>query len=127
MLDAGNPCICYNGCNGRILRELDLINAFEVIVGGDCCAQPKPDPSHLLTVLALLGIGPDRAVYVGDSEVDAIAAAAGGVPFFFVTFGYCGGPPEAIKCHTRIESFNELITSLQAVAGPGSCQMVPKS
>ena len=48
----------------------------------------KPAPGHLTGTIEMAGGQPDRAVMVGDSEVDFATAAAAGVPAIGVTFGY---------------------------------------
>ncbi len=72
----------------QLLRGLALDHFFMAIVGGDSAALPKPDRSPLDLALQLMGTTPDRAIMVGDSEVDAAAARAGGIPFFLYTGGY---------------------------------------
>ena len=52
---------------------------FEVIVAKEDTTSHKPDPGPLLHALALLGAGPARAVYVGDSPYDLRAARAAGM------------------------------------------------
>ena len=67
------------------LREL-----VEVIVGFDDVPRPKPAPDGLLIAARSLGIPAGDCVYVGDSEVDAMAAEAAGVPFVAVLSGTTG-------------------------------------
>jgi len=57
-----------------ILRRADLRDVFELIVGGDDVAEPKPHPAGLQRALELLALPTERVLYVGDSLVDAQAA-----------------------------------------------------
>jgi phosphoglycolate phosphatase len=97
----------------RILKSLGLRVHFDAVVGGDRCARPKPHPEHVHLVLAQMGANAGSAVYVGDSEVDAAAARAAGLPFFLVTFGYAMGDIDDIACQARLESLAALPAALQ--------------
>jgi phosphoglycolate phosphatase len=54
------------------------------VVGRDSVETRKPDPGPLLAALETLGVPPERALFVGDSERDAAAARAAGVDFAYV-------------------------------------------
>lgn len=56
------------------------------VVNGDTLPEKKPHPAPLLAAARLAGGGP--VVYVGDSEVDAAAAAAAGIPLLIYELGY---------------------------------------
>lgn len=71
----------------RILHEHALAAHFEVIVGGEDVAQPKPDPEALHLALRRLGVTPTQVLYIGDHPVDAEAASRVGVPFMAVLTG----------------------------------------
>jgi phosphoglycolate phosphatase len=71
----------------RILDGLRVLPRFTVVVGGDEAAR-KPDPSGLLGICVRAGVRPDEAVLVGDSGVDHATAAAAGVRFVPVSWGF---------------------------------------
>lgn len=73
------------------LQATGLIRHFTIVLGLDDVARPKPAPEGLLSALRHLGVLPSRAVYVGDSEVDVLAARAGGVTVWRA--GWCATPP----------------------------------
>lgn len=50
----------------------------------DCPRKPAPDMLHK----AMAAIGADKAIYVGDSEVDILTARNAGVPCLSVTWGF---------------------------------------
>lgn len=80
--------LCTNkpiGPTRAVLAHFGLSDTFEVIIGGDSLPQRKPDPAPLLHVVQALG---GRAVYVGDSEVDAECADRARVPMALFTPGY---------------------------------------
>jgi phosphoglycolate phosphatase len=64
-----------------VLERFELGGLFDRVVTALDVTRPKPDPEGLNRVLDAFGIAPDRALYVGDTEVDRDAAAAAGVPF----------------------------------------------
>jgi phosphoglycolate phosphatase len=69
-----------------VLRHFGLSAHFPVVVGGDSLAERKPHPAPLLAALSALGM--ERAVFVGDSEVDAETAFAARMPLALFSGGY---------------------------------------
>jgi HAD superfamily hydrolase (TIGR01549 family) len=65
----------------QLLAEFSLAEYFDLVVTSVDIPRPKPYPDMLQKVLSHFGIGSDQALYVGDSRVDAEAAAAAKVPF----------------------------------------------
>ena len=65
----------------RLLAEFDLSNQFDLVVTAFDIPRPKPHPDGLLKILSHFKIVPRQALYVGDSQVDAEAAAAAQIPF----------------------------------------------
>lgn len=64
-----------------IIEDFGLTGFFSCVMTASQVQNPKPHPEPLLKVLDHYGIGPQEALFVGDSEVDRQAAAAAGVPF----------------------------------------------
>ncbi|MFB6196335.1 MAG: HAD family hydrolase [Haloplanus sp.] len=71
----------------RALERHDLLDHVTTVVGRDSVRTHKPDPEPLLTAVERLGASPDRALFVGDSERDALTAERAGVPFEYVDTG----------------------------------------
>lgn len=65
----------------QLLAEFGLANQFDMVVTCLDVARPKPDPEPLQKILAHFGLDPRDSLYVGDSGVDAQAAAAARMPF----------------------------------------------
>ncbi|MCU0827165.1 MAG: phosphoglycolate phosphatase [Tabrizicola sp.] len=89
--------ICTNkpeGPSRAILRHFGLAKLFPVVIGGDTLPQHKPDPAPLLAALGALGAG--KALFVGDSEVDADTAHAAGIPLALFTGGYRKSEPDRL-------------------------------
>ena len=91
-----------------LLDALDLTSRFKVIVGADLAPRPKPDASHLLHTIELAGGDPARALMVGDSINDVLAAKNAGVPVVVVSFGYTDIPPADLDGDALIDRFDEL-------------------
>ncbi|NLC71925.1 MAG: HAD family hydrolase [Desulfuromonadaceae bacterium] len=64
-----------------ILEHFDLARYFRTVVTCQDVARPKPDPEMLLLAASRLGAGKDEVLYVGDSDLDRLAAEAAGILF----------------------------------------------
>lgn len=91
-----------------LLDALDLTRRFAAIIGPDRSPAPKPDPRHLLTAIRAAGGDPARALMVGDSISDVLAAKAAGVPVAVVSFGYTDTPAAELGGDVLIDHFTEL-------------------
>ena len=69
-----------------VLDHLGIAPLFSSVIAGDSLATRKPNPEMLHESIRQLGGG--RAIYVGDSEVDAETAKNAGTPFALYTEGY---------------------------------------
>ncbi|WP_366556537.1 phosphoglycolate phosphatase [Aquibaculum sediminis] len=98
-----------------ILAGLDVAQHFRAIIGGDSVGAKKPDPAPLHAAVEALGGG--AAIYVGDSEIDATAAAAAGLPFLLFTEGYRKRPAAEIAHLASFADFQGLPALIDAVAG----------
>ena len=102
-----------------ILAGLGFDGLFEAVSGGDSLAVKKPDPGHVLGLLAGLGVvpgvAPGAAVILGDSANDVQAAQAAGLPAIAIAHGYGGTPARELGADRVIESFAELPAALQAL------------
>ncbi len=101
--------ICTNKPEGptrAILRHFGLAELFPVIIGGDTLPQRKPDPAPLRAALA--GLGPGKALFVGDSEVDAATAEAAAVPLALFSRGYRKAAPESLKARLIFDDYATL-------------------
>jgi len=61
-----------------------LLDHVDAVVGRDSVATHKPAPEPLLTAVDHLGAEPSAALFVGDSERDAVTAERAGVAFEWV-------------------------------------------
>lgn len=117
--DASYPIgLCTNKPAGPardFLAAFDLLPFFAVILGGDGLPEKKPHPEPLRAPLRALGS--IRALYVGDSEVDAETAAAAGIPLLLFTEGYRKTPTADLPDRATFGTFAELPDLVRQYAG----------
>jgi HAD superfamily hydrolase (TIGR01509 family) len=91
------------------LKTLKIDDCFTHILGAEDYPGSKPAPDGYLRALALLGLGPERALVFEDSEAGIAAARAAGVRVVAVTstnhFGHDQSPAdERIRDFTGIDA-----------------------
>lgn len=111
-------CVCTNkpeGLTHLVLRGLGLARFFDSVVAGDTLALKKPDAAPVLEALARAGGRAETAVMVGDSQTDAGAARAAGLPFIAVSFGYSKVAPATLGADALIEHFDALPAAIERI------------
>ncbi|GGY38833.1 HAD-IA family hydrolase [Parvularcula lutaonensis] len=88
-----------------LLRDLGIRDFFEMVVCADSLPEKKPSPAPLLHIVE--STASDRAVMVGDTATDLLAAEAAGIPSLIAGFGYGFGDPRLAVAET-FDSFREL-------------------
>ena len=58
----------------HILKHFQLSHFFDAVVPRELTPSVKPDPSHLKTVLSILGVKAEETIVVGDGEIDMACA-----------------------------------------------------
>ena len=103
-----NTAIATNRTNtmAHVLEVHGLTTYFDKVVTASDVQHAKPDPEQLLVILDHFKIGPPQMLYVGDSELDAMAAERSGVPF--VAFGN-----PSLKAQAHIQNLNQLMSLLK--------------
>jgi phosphoglycolate phosphatase len=96
-----------------VLAGLDLAGLFDGIAGGDRYPVRKPDPRHLLGLIAELGGAAARAAMIGDSENDAAVAHAARVPLVMMRYGYSRVDPATLGATAVLDRFAELPATLE--------------
>ena len=95
-----------------VVEGLGLGDLFDGIAGGDHFPVRKPDPGHLLSLIAQLGARREASVMIGDNENDAAAARAARVPLILVRYGYARVDPESLAADALLDHFGELPEAL---------------
>ena len=123
LADAGaRLAVCTNKVehlSKALLRTLGLDRRFAAIAGRDTFDVFKPAPGHLIRTVEMAGGRADRAVMVGDSEVDIATAAAAGIPSIAVTFGYTTRPVRELGPGAVIDHYREFMPALAKVLPQG--------
>jgi phosphoglycolate phosphatase len=97
----------------KVLRELDLLDLFATVIGGDTLGPntAKPKPDAILEMVRRCGGG--RAAFVGDSIYDVAGAHAAGLPAIAVSFGFLQQPIESLGADAVIDRYDQLIPTLE--------------
>ena len=71
-----------------LLKKIGIYEFFEYVAGHNTFDYCKPDPRHLTSVVEILDGDVKKTLMIGDSETDAIAAKAAGIPVILLEDGY---------------------------------------
>ncbi len=72
----------------RVVKQLGLEGRFEVVLGGDSVARPKPNPDLLHAIIRATTTEREDLVMVGDTTYDLEMAPAAGVKAIRVSWGH---------------------------------------
>ena len=100
-----------------LLNELKLTRHFPAIFGGGRTPYSKPDPRPVLEVITALKGRPDRAVLVGDSQIDVTAARAAGIPVIVMSYGYTPVPVTELGADAILDDFADLPGIISGLVG----------
>jgi phosphoglycolate phosphatase len=101
-----------------LLRDMGVLDTFEVVISGDTLTVKKPDPGPLFYAAGWFQCAPHEALMVGDSISDVKAARAAGFNIICMSYGYNHGEdirnynPDAV-----IDSMVELAELLEPCRG----------
>lgn len=73
----------------KLIRRFFPDTEFLAVFGQRDGIPLKPDPHSDLEIVAMAGVGPDKALHIGDSSVDIATAKAAGIRSVGVTWGFC--------------------------------------
>ena len=88
-----------------LLRKINLEQYFEYIAGCDTFDFNKPDPRHLTNAIEIIGGDVNKAIMIGDSEVDSQSATNAKIPFILVEDGYTEKKVDQIPHDIVIKNF----------------------
>lgn len=93
-----------------VIDAHSLAPLFDRIISGDSLPTKKPDPAGVAACLAQFGVAKERALFVGDSSIDAATARNAGLLVWLLPYGYnMGQPIEACKPDRVIADFSALM------------------
>jgi phosphoglycolate phosphatase len=90
---------------GHVLSVNHIDHLFDLVVTAMDVDCPKPHPEGLNKVADQFSINPGEMIYVGDSQVDELAAKAAGVPFV----AYCNADLTADYHIQRLAEVADLV------------------
>lgn len=101
-----------------LLAALGLDRRAACAVSGDTVAERKPHPLPLLHAARLVGVAPERCLYVGDAERDIQAGRAAGMTTLVAAYGYIssGEDPRQWQPHGLVSEPAELLPWMAARA-----------
>ena len=71
-----------------LLQKIGIYDFFEYVSGYNTFEYCKPDPRHLIKTIEILDGDKNKSIMIGDSETDANAAEAAGIPMILLKYGY---------------------------------------
>ena len=96
----------------KIIGALGINHYFAALVGQRPDVPKKPNPAMLTLAAERIGCTTDTVVLVGDSDVDAAAARAAGIPSVIVRNGYFFGDHESLCADFLIDDMAGLMPLL---------------
>ncbi|MGH8426719.1 MAG: HAD-IA family hydrolase [Gammaproteobacteria bacterium] len=98
-----------------IVVALGLAPAPVCVIGGDSLARKKPDPLPLLTACERASVEPGETIYVGDAEIDVLAARAAAMRVVIAGFGYAPPAAEVARWNPQPEFYVPTVAKLGRV------------
>ena len=99
-----------------LLCELGMEGDFHAIVGADTLGVGKPDPAPLLHGIEQAGGAPERALLLGDSMADVLAARAAGAFCALAGWGYLDRSASAYQADFTVEGAPEAQALIEELA-----------
>ena len=88
-----------------LLKEIKIYDFFEYVSGRNTFDYCKPDPKHLTSTIEIMNGDIKKSLMIGDSENDADAAKAAGIPMILLEDGYTEKKIEQIHYDHLIKDF----------------------
>ena len=87
------------------LRKIKIYDFFEYVAGRNTFDYCKPDPRHLTSAIEIMNGDIKKSIMIGDSENDAEAAKAAGIPMILLQDGYTEKKVNQIYHNHLIKNF----------------------
>ena len=117
LRELGYPLACVTNkpraFTEPLLDALGLSSCLDAVLCADAAMPLKPDPALLIAACRQFHARPADCVMVGDSAVDAAAAARAGMPVYLVRYGYPGDAgPGGLRCDGYLDEIGDLAAFL---------------
>jgi phosphoglycolate phosphatase len=93
----------------RLLREVQLFDRLDVVVGAKDTMPKKPAPDMLHFAMGELNVRADETIFVGDSIADVRAAAAAQLPCLLIDGGYTMDPAARLGAWKTVSNFEKFV------------------
>jgi pyrophosphatase PpaX len=94
------------------LRQAQIDPFFNVIISAEDATEVKPHPAPLFKALEGLGVAPQNAIMIGDTQLDVLAGKNAGTQTVRVTYGFHTDNLHEPEPDFIINTINELQTIL---------------
>jgi phosphoglycolate phosphatase len=95
-----------------VLAVHRLQDSFDRVISGDSLPTKKPDPACVQACLQAFDVPRTRALFVGDSSIDAATARNAGVAVWLLPHGYnMGAPIEQCQPDRVVADFSVLVAA----------------
>lgn len=101
----------------KALTDLGLIDRFVTVIGGDTLGTANAKPSAAPIHAMITRCGGGRAVFVGDSVYDMMAARNAGIPCVAAAYGFLIGPVDEMGADAVIDHLDDLVPTLERLPG----------
>jgi phosphoglycolate phosphatase len=98
-----------------VLSELAILDYFQDVYGPESTPKTKPDPIHLITAIEGCGGDISRAILIGDSENDVLAAQNASIPVVVTSFGYTMTKAPDLGADAFFDHYDELFELIISV------------
>ena len=108
----------------KLLQEIGMLDRFACVIGGDTMGQgmAKPHRAPMDEMARRCGLNdPKRAVFLGDSIYDVMAAKAAGMRSIAVSFGFLHQPVEELGADAIVDHYDEVMPLLSHWSKVSSC------
>lgn len=99
----------------KLLTDLHLAHRMGCILGADTLGKENAKPSGAPIFEMIARCGGGRAVYIGDSIYDVMAAKNANIPSVAARFGFLHGPAEDMGADAIIDHFDALLACLKGM------------
>jgi phosphoglycolate phosphatase len=98
-----------------VLKDFELIQYFDEIIGGDTLSQCKPNPLPLLKLMNDYNIKPSDTIMIGDTTTDILTAKNCNIKSICVDFGYFNEKIEGVDPDYWVSNYNQVINIINEI------------
>ncbi|WP_164116598.1 HAD-IA family hydrolase [Sphingorhabdus sp. Alg239-R122] len=103
----------FEGFAIKLLTNIGMIDRFSCVIGGDTMGKGFSKPHRAPIDEMVRRCGGGKAVFIGDSIYDVMAAHNADIPAIAVSFGFLHQPVKTLRANHIIDHYDELIPALK--------------